>query len=176
MSTENEEAQADGQLDGQLEAGIVASFGELFASSEQADFDKFGYHHKHVVGKAEDLPAIAQRFRDHGYILEMITCQDRREDLQKMRLVYGFNRLGATSEAADRHLLYADVDWGQEAETLCSVYKAANWHEREAYDMYGVRFAGHPELKRILLPDDVDYHALLKDFGRIEDAPEADPG
>ena len=86
------------------------------------------------------------------------------------------NRLGATSEAADRHLLYADVDWGQEAETLCSVYKAANWHEREAYDMYGVRFAGHPELKRILLPDDVDYHALLKDFGRIEDAPEADPG
>ena len=91
-----------------------------------------------------------------------------------MRLVYGFNRLGATSAATDRHLLHADIDWGQEAPSLTGVYKAADWHEREAYDMYGVHFAGHPDLKRILLPDDVEYHALLKDFGRIEDAPEAD--
>ncbi len=50
------------------------------------------------------------------------------------------------------------------------MYKAADWNEREVYDMYGVTFAGHPDLKRILLPDDADFHALLKDFGRMEDA------
>ena len=150
----------------------VGSLEDLVLSSQESDHSKLGYHHQHTAA-FDQMPAIARRFREAGYILEMITCQDRREDLQKMRLVYTFNRLGPTSDATDRHLLHADVDWGQEAVTLCDVYRAANWHEREVYDMYGVRFAGHPELKRILLPDDVDYHALLKDFGRIEDAPDA---
>lgn len=51
---------------------------------------------------------------------------------------------------------------------------SADWFEREIYDMYGVRFDDHPDLARILLPDDADFHALLKDFGRIEDAEDAD--
>ena len=137
---------------------------DLVTSSQATDHDKLGYHHQHVAA-FDQLPAIAQRFRDAGYILEMITCQDRREDLHKMRLVYSFNRLAMSSEQTDRHLLHADIDWGQEAVSISSVYRAADWHEREAYDMYGVGFSGHPELKRILLPDDADYHALLKDFG-----------
>ncbi|MCA8972076.1 MAG: NADH-quinone oxidoreductase subunit C, partial [Planctomycetes bacterium] len=56
----------------------------------------------------------------------------------------------------------------------------ADWHEREAYDMYGVRFIGHPNLERILLPEDADFHALLKDFGRpdaeVQDAGEHHEG
>ncbi len=116
------------------------------------------------------LPSIAALFREHGYILEMVTCQDRRADLEKMRLVYQFNRLAE----ADRHLLHADLDVGSAAPTLCGVYKAADWFEREVYDMYGVEFAGHPNPKRILLPEDADFHALLKDFGRMEDAAPAE--
>lgn len=48
--------------------------------------------------------------------------------------------------------------------SLVRVWKGVNAHEREAYDMMGIIFQTHPDLRRILLPDDVDYYPLRKDF------------
>ena len=48
--------------------------------------------------------------------------------------------------------------------TVVPVWKTANWHERETYDLFGVNFNGHPNLTRILLPSDFDGHALRKDY------------
>jgi NADH-quinone oxidoreductase subunit C len=49
-------------------------------------------------------------------------------------------------------------------DSVTGVWRTANWHERETYDLFGVIFDGHPDLRRILLPEDWQGHALRKDF------------
>jgi NADH-quinone oxidoreductase subunit C len=48
--------------------------------------------------------------------------------------------------------------------TVVTVWKTADWHERETFDLLGINFEGHPDLRRILLPSDFDGHALRKDY------------
>ena len=48
--------------------------------------------------------------------------------------------------------------------SVSSIWPTANWHEREAYDLIGIKFIGHPDLRRMLLPEDWDGHPLRKDY------------
>lgn len=62
-----------------------------------------------------------------------------------------------------------------ELPTVSGVWRTADWHEREAYDMMGIRFSGHPDLRRILMWDGYPYHPLRKDFplaGKPTELPE----
>jgi len=51
-----------------------------------------------------------------------------------------------------------------EVQSVCSIWRTANWHEREIFDLFGVQFLNHPDLRRILLPADWEGHPLRKDY------------
>lgn len=64
-----------------------------------------------------------------------------------------------------RIVLKADVDESDcNIDSVSSVWQAANWQERETYDMYGIKFNNHPDLRRMYMPEEFEYHPLRKDF------------
>ena len=75
-----------------------------------------------------------------------------------------------------KHLrVKAPVSEDEEVPTATDLWAGADWHEREVYDMMGIRFAGHPNLKRILMWEGYPFHPLRKDFplaGRPSDMPD----
>ena len=61
--------------------------------------------------------------------------------------------------------LKADVDESDcNIDSVSFVWRTANWHERETYDMFGIKFNNHPDLRRMYMPEDFQYHPLRKDF------------
>ena len=59
---------------------------------------------------------------------------------------------------------FADDDAFPVLDSVCDVWASANWNERESFDMYGIMYAGHPDLRRILLPDEFTAFPLRKDY------------
>ena len=66
--------------------------------------------------------------------------------------------------AADRLRVAVEVGEAESLDSAVPVYRSADWAEREAFDMFGLRFEGHPDLRRIYMPDEFEGHPLRKDF------------
>jgi NADH:ubiquinone oxidoreductase subunit C len=79
------------------------------------------------------------------------------------RFSVSYHLLGLTAGAV-RVRLQVWVDDGEAVPTVVDVWPTADWHEREAWDMMGIRFDGHPNLSRILMEDDWEGHPLRKDY------------
>jgi len=71
-----------------------------------------------------------------------------------------------------RLFVETQLDQGRSVPTASSVYASANWGEREIYDMFGIKFSGHPDLRRILLPESFAGFPLRKEFSRHGDDPQ----
>jgi len=78
-----------------------------------------------------------------------------------LEAVYDFNHYEGLCRVTIRTRM---VRSKPEVPTISQIYPGANWHERETHDFFGIIFVGHPYLVPLLLPEDADYHPLLKDF------------
>jgi NADH/F420H2 dehydrogenase subunit C len=70
----------------------------------------------------------------------------------------------ALKDGAPRVRLQVWVDEGEPVPSVVSIWPTADWHEREAFDLMGIAFSGHPNLKRILMDEDWEGHPLRKDY------------
>jgi NADH:ubiquinone oxidoreductase subunit C len=113
--------------------------------------------HVHLSLDPAGCHDLAGFLKEKGYYLEYITAVDRIEHLDLI-YVFGFY--------AKPHRIQAVVKIakGKEVPSLTDIYGAADWQEREVFDMFGQVFSGHPELKNLLLPEKSDFHPLLKNF------------
>jgi len=151
---------------------IVMILQERFGDAVvQADVDST---HPHVVVRAEAWPDIARFLRDDDRLgfdwLRCISAVDYPND-QQVAVVYELHATQAPDEPGglwrERHGFAVKVRLPREnprVGSVVQVWPAAEWHEREAFDLMGVVFEGHPDLRRILCPDDWVGHPLRKDY------------
>jgi NADH/F420H2 dehydrogenase subunit C len=84
-------------------------------------------------------------------------------ELKPKRFSVSYHLL-ALREGAPRVRVQVWVDEGESVPSVVGVWPTADWHEREAFDLMGIRFEGHPNLTRILMDDDWEGHPLRKDY------------
>ncbi|MDI3280033.1 MAG: NADH-quinone oxidoreductase subunit C [Bacillota bacterium] len=110
---------------------------------------------------AAEWEAVAGYLAGHGPrfdYLSSLTAVDRGDRLE---LVLHLRALAA----GERLTVKTDLNREQpEVASVTGIWKTANWHEREVYDLFGVVFRGHPKLRRILLAEDFEGHPLRKDY------------
>ncbi len=99
---------------------------------------------------------------DHRFIyLSQIFGADRFTSTERFEVIYNLFSL------RNQLRLFVKV-WLEEKDpalpTATDIWRAANWHEREVYDMFGIRFTGHPDLRRMYMPEDFEYYPLRKEF------------
>jgi NADH-quinone oxidoreductase subunit C len=123
------------------------------------DHEKDGFSLE-IKAKTGEVVALAQAAREADCFLESITAADFTEGVQ---ILYQFNSFSSVI----RTLVRVQLVRNESVPTISSIYNAALWYEREVFDLYGIRFDSHPDLRRILLPEDADFHPLLKDYGKV---------
>jgi NADH-quinone oxidoreductase subunit C len=99
----------------------------------------------------------------HGFDMLADLCGADRGVEEDPRFEVNYHLLGTKHHQRLRLKVLLSED-EPNVKSVVSVWKTANWHERETYDLVGVIFDGHPDLRRILLPSDFDGHALRKDY------------
>lgn len=129
---------------------------ELVEPSGMLTFTVPREHNLKVLNYLHDEPDLAFRFLTD---LTAVHYPDRKDE--ELCVVYHLHNLVANVRL--RMKVYAPVAQ-PDVYTATGLFSAANWMERETYDFYGVNFIGHPNLKRVLNVDEMDYFPMRKEF------------
>jgi NADH-quinone oxidoreductase subunit C len=99
---------------------------------------------------------------DRAFVrLSSVTAVDRYPSEPRFEVVYHLHSI----EHNERLRLKCRIPGeNPEIASVTSVWRSADWYEREVFDLFGIRFAGHPDLRRIMLPEDWEGHPLRKDY------------
>ena len=118
-----------------------------------------------VFVELESIVAVCEFLRDHEQfafnLLAALTAVDYWPQEPRFNIIYQLYSLPNKLFFGLKVPLNSDA---AELPTVEGVYPNANWHEREVFDMFGVTFRGHSDLRRILMPEDWEGHPLRKDF------------
>jgi NADH-quinone oxidoreductase subunit C len=124
-------------------------------------------HETAIVVAAHELVPICGYLRDDSDLafdfLSSVTGVDRRnlpDNAPRFEVVYHLYSI----QFKRRLRLKVRVNEGDAVPSVTGVWESANWHEREVFDLFGVPFAGHPDLRRILLSEDWVGHPLRKEY------------
>ncbi|MFI5222124.1 MAG: NADH-quinone oxidoreductase subunit C [Bacteroidia bacterium] len=135
---------------------------EILSNLSSATFDESGEFLNVLIGSEELFPLIntlrTKPELDFDYLF-CLTCIDWKDHLM---MVYHLlskthkHQLVIKAKIANRT--------NAEIETVCHIWRTAEFHEREVYDLFGVKFINHPDLRRLFLDEDWPGHPLLKDY------------
>jgi NADH-quinone oxidoreductase subunit C len=123
------------------------------------DFALKGIHLEATI-RPDAIVEAAKIMDRHGFAIDAVTGMDWLAQ-GLLEVVYDFLHFQSGMRVALRARLPRTEP---RIATISDIFQGANWHERETHDMFGIVFIGHPDLTPFLLPDDADYHPLLKDF------------
>lgn len=112
----------------------------------------------------DELHSKVIELKDEGYemLIDLTVVDWYRKRDERFELIVNILSL---SKKKRIRILSSITNEKLECKSLTDIYPGANFYEREAFDMYGIIFSGHPDLTRILMPDDWVGHPLRKDFG-----------
>jgi NADH-quinone oxidoreductase subunit C len=116
----------------------------------------------YCVVKAESLLAIATWLKtDSELQFDLLSCVCGTDDRKNLWSVYHLYSVPKNHKAVIKVQLDRETP---SVPSLVPIWKAADWHERETYDMYGIVYTDHPDLRRILLPEDWPGYPMRKDY------------
>lgn len=110
-----------------------------------------------------EMLEVLREQEEFDYLVDVsaVHYPERPKPFEMVWVLYSFPR-------NERIRVKTSVAEGESAPSVVAIWPAANWLERECYDMFGVTFDGHPDMRRILLPDGWKGHPLRKDYGIIQ--------
>jgi NADH-quinone oxidoreductase subunit C len=112
-----------------------------------------------------DVLAFFKQTPNPGYeVLIDLTAVDYLEPVKRTKVVYWLHN----PTNFERVRVFVVVERGEPIPSVTSLWEGADWYERELFDMFGVNVVGHPDLKRILMPDDWKGHPLCRDYPLTE--------
>ena len=140
-----------------LREALPGRFGERIRI-EESDYAKRGFS-LDIAASAADIEDAAGLMDSLGFTLESLSAIDWPAE-GAMELVYDFNGMAGGGRVAIRVRVPREAP---ELPSISSIFGGANWYEREAREMFGIVFTGHPNLIPLVLPEDAVFHPLRKD-------------